>query len=110
MSDLRFPSVLDGPPRRVWLPVVPTNGGNGYGCRQDVFKFSVRDASGVTQRFLMTRERMAWLVATMVEALSPRLGRFAWWWFSYQARISSQSDRSSGRPSVDGSPQDGHAE
>ena len=109
-----FPSIENGPQKRSWQPAIPACGcgpGNGYGDKAPrAFKFSVQTEDGETHRFLMTREGAAWLAWSMVEALSPWLARPMYWWYRRQQRLSFQSEMSSGIPSLDGSPQAGHAE
>ena len=114
MELAKYPSIEDGPHGRGWAPAVPScGGGPGRGYADKVplaFKFSVKTGDGVTHRFLMTREGMAWLAWSMVEALSPRLARPMFWWYRRQRGMSSQSAMSSGMSSRDGSPQAGQAE
>ena len=107
----QFPSFDDGPPKRSWAPATPACGGGGDSrvATPRAFKFSVQTEDGVTHRFLMTRQGMAWMAMTMVSAITPWLERPMLWWFRRQERISSQLPRSSGMPSREGSPQDGHA-
>lgn len=105
----KFPSRQDGPPKRSWAPAIPACGG-GNGGKKRAFKFSVQTEDGVTHRFLLTRAGMAWLAASFVAALSPSLGRLAWWWAGRQGRMGAQSDKSSDSRSLDGSPQEGQAE
>lgn len=108
MSDLdQFPSLDDGPPKRSWAPAVPAAG--AYSRNGRAFRFSVKTEDGVTHRFLLTRSALAWLALTFVSALSPWLSRPALWWYRRQARMGSQSARSSDSPIVDGSPHEGQS-
>lgn len=108
-----FPSIENGPAKRSWQPAVPCCGcgpGHGYADKAPrAFKFSVQTEDGVTHRFLMTRDGVAWLACTMVEALSPWLAKPLYWWYLRQQRRSSQSAMSSEIPNLDGSPVAGHS-
>lgn len=87
----RFPSLSDGPPKKSWAPCIPACGLGTLNGR--AYKFSVTTEDGVNHRFLVTRASMAWLAASFVDMLSPRLGRFVWWWARRQVRIGAQSDK-----------------
>lgn len=103
-----FPSRDDGPPKRTWAPSMPVCGADSRNGR--AFRFSVMTEDGEIHRFLLTRHGLAWLSMTFISALSPRLNTLAFWWFRGQTRVSTQSDKSSGRPICDGSPHEGQAQ
>jgi hypothetical protein len=94
-----------------WLPAVPCHAGLG---KQRVFgktcKFSLQTEDGKVHRFLMTWCGMAWLVSSALAEMSPRLAFFARWWARRQVQKGFQYEMSSGIPSNDGSPKDGHVE
>ena len=106
-----YPDPGDGPQKRGWTPVMA---GHAGAARRDTarraFKLLLIDESGAKYRFLLTREHMAWIVWAVVGQMTPWLAGPARWWYCRQRRMQRQSERSSGTPSRDGSPQEGQPE
>lgn len=105
----RLPRREDGPECAAWMPATPACGGDVLRPGRRAFKFSVRDAHGVTHRFLLTRSGMAWMAYAFVGTLSPWLRRVAFFWYRRQLRLDRQSLMSSEMPSEEGSPKSGQA-
>ena len=106
----QYPLPSDGPQKRTWAPAIPACVGRGTPDSEfRAFRLSVQTQDGVTHRFLMSRAGMAWIVFAAVCEMSPWIARPAYWWFRRQVRNCFQSDKSSGTPSAEGSPQEGQA-
>jgi len=102
-----FPSLDDGPQGRTWTPAKPICAGAARGDK--AFLLSLGDENGTVHRFMLTRIGTAWLVSGLLAGMSPWLYRPAMWWWRYELRRLRQSERSSGIPSSEGSPQEGQS-